>query len=371
MGLQDHQLTRSIEERVHEVPAPMPDLAVVRQRGRAYRRRRTAGVAAAVGMTAAAGGGALAIGLSADSTTPAPTDPQPISGLDYSEGLRAFASPDEGGEVSLGGRVLTREDLGEVDTEGTATPFGLLYYDSDRQVHLLQEDGTDATLAPAPSSVPDAFRGTSKADSQLPVVAFTQPGEGQVSVLLHDFEAGRTLHTRDVPCDGQACSEVAVDAVDGGFVFVRTQEGTYVWDPEARGDAGWTLLGTGEFRVADARNGRILWSGAPPSPGADSPVKDWAFTEGAIDSQLSFDGGHVLAWSPKLEPTAPAGAPIRLDVEGAIFFTFDTDGSVLAAGQGKGQTSVFYDCELPSGACAEIGSLSSTSGDPIFIGNDM
>ena len=368
MGLQD-QLTRGIEERVHEVQAPVPDLAGVRQRGRALRRRRTAGAVAAVGVTAAIGGGALALGQAADSNAPAPSDLQPISGLDYSEGLRAFASPD--GEVSLGGRVLTREDLGEVDTEGTATPFGLLYYDSDQQVHLLQEDGTDVTLAPAPGSVPDAYRGSSKADTRRPLVAFTQPGTEQVSVLLHDLEAGRTLHTLDVPCAGQACYDVVVEAVDRGLVFVRTHEGTYVWDPEATSDASWTLLGTGEFRVADARNGRILWSGAPPAPGTDSPVDEWALTEGAIDSQLSFDGGHVLAWSPRLEPTTPAGTPLRLDVDGAMFFTFDTDGSVLAAGQGKGQTSVFYDCELPSGACTEIGRLSSASGDPVFIGNDM
>jgi hypothetical protein len=370
MGLQD-ELTRSIAERVHEVPAPVPDLAGVRQRGRALRRRRAAGVVAAVGMTAAVGGGALALGQTADSQAPTPSEPQPISGLDYSEGLRAFASPDENGEVSLGGRVLSRDDLGELDTEGTATPFGLVYFDGDQQVHLLQEDGTDVTLAPAPSSFPDAYRGSSKADAQRPLVAFTQPGDGRVSLLLHDLEAGRTLHTREVPCDGDDCYEVVVEAVDRGLVFVRTSEGTYVWSPDATGDASWTLLGTGEFRVADARNRHILWSGAAPAPGPGSPVADWAWTEGAIDAQLSFDGNHVLSWSPKLQPTTPGGSPITLDVDGAIFFTFDTDGSVLAAGQAKGQTSVFYDCVLPSGECTEIGTLSSTSGDPVFIGNDM
>jgi len=154
---------------------------------------------------------------------------------------------------------------------------------------------------------------------------------------------------------------------------VRAGDGTYVWDPLRAGDASWTLLGADRFRVADADGGVLLWAVAPPSPSPDSPVSDWRFIEGPIDAQLSFDGGHVLDWSPKLEPTTRAGTPIRLDVSGAIWFTFDTDGSVLAAAQGgdAGDMSVFYDCELPSGRCSEIGRLRTMSGDPVFIGDDM
>jgi hypothetical protein len=30
-----------------------------------------------------------------------------------------------------------------------------------------------------------------------------------------------------------------------------------------------------------------------------------------------------------------------------------------------------FDCEVPSGRCAEVGPLVPTGGDPMFIGNDM
>ena len=55
----------------------------------------------------------------------------------------------------------------------------------------------------------------------------------------------------------------------------------------------------------------------------------------------------------------------------AIWFTFDTDGSVLAAANGDNQRSPVFDCELATGACEQIGSVSTRSGDPVFIGHDM
>ena len=58
-------------------------------------------------------------------------------------------------------------------------------------------------------------------------------------------------------------------------------------------------------------------------------------------------------------------------MKGAGWFTFDTDGSVLAAVGGGDQHSTVYDCQLPSGACERIGSVTTKSGDPMFIGNDM
>jgi hypothetical protein len=372
MELND-ELTRTIAERVTERPAPVPNLAGVRSRGRGLRRRRVGAVVAAVAVVS---GGGVLIGQTIDTTTSQPerTERDPISGLDYSEGLRAFASPDEDGEVSLGGRTFPRADMQELDTQATATPQGLLFYDREHQVQLLAENGTVTALAPAPDTAPASFRGSSKADAQLPLVAFTQPGgEGFVNVLLHDLDAGRTVSTRQVPCEGRNCEAVLVDAVDRGLVFVRTGDGTYVWDPDRTGDASWTLLGDDRFRVADAHGGAILWAEAAPDPAPDSPVSDWRFIEGAIDAQLSFDGRHVLSWSPKLEPTTRADDPIRLDVDGAIWFTFDTDGSVLAAAQGGdgGDIGVFYDCEIPSGRCSEIGTMPTVSGDPMFIGDDM
>ncbi len=90
---------------------------------------------------------------------------------------------------------------------------------------------------------------------------------------------------------------------------------------------------------------------------------------GAIDAQLTYDGGHVLYWSNRLEPT-DGGRPIVLDQQ-ATFFTVDTDGSILAVAPGRDATSTVYDCEVPSGRCTELGPLETSHGDPMFIGNDM
>ncbi len=302
------------------------------------------------------------------------SDPQrfaAVGRLDYAEGLRAFASPDEDGQLSLGGRFFPRKDMGYLDTDATATPYGLVFFDRGGQAHLLSEDGTDTTLAPAPTATGSRFRPSSKADAQLPLVAFTQPAEDGVEVVLHDLEARRTVDTLPVSCSDKDCLNVVVDGLDRGLVFVRTGDGTFVWDPDASGEARWTRLGEGKFRVADARNGRVMWAYAAPEPAPDSPVAGWDFTEGAIDAQLSFDGRHILYWSSKLEPTTPGDRAIQLEVKDAIWFTFDTDGSVLAAANGPKQQGVFYDCEIPSGTCTEIGRVSTRGGDPMFIGDDM
>lgn len=372
MRLQD-QLNRAIGEKVDEV-APAPDLNAVLRRGRGLRRRRAMGVVATAAVAACCAV-VLVQAISPDQLSVSqPSAPQrfaAVGRLDYTEGLRAFASPDEDGRLSLGGRYFPRTDMGYLDTDATATPYGVVFFDRAWQVHLLGEDGTDTTLAPAPAQVGVDFRASSKADAQLPLVAFTQPGEYGVDVVLHNLRAQRTVDTRAVPCSGEDCTNVVVDGVDRGLVFVRTGDGTFVWDPQARGEARWTRLGEGKFRVADVRNGRLMWYGAPPLPAPLSPVADWSFNEGPIDAQLSFDGRHILYWSPRLEPTTPGDRAVELDVKEAIWFTFDTDGSVLAASNGPKQQGVFYDCEIPSGTCTEIGRVSTMSGDPMFIGNDM
>ena len=382
MKLEDG-LTRTVADQVSKVPVPPPDLAGIRRRGRARRRPRMVGMVAAVAM---ASYGAFLIGQAIDkpdgqeATQGQDLQPQrfdPVGSLNYAHGLRAFASPDEDGDLSLGGRLFAQEDMGYLDTDATATPHGLVFFDRAQQAHLLREDGTDATLAPAPTGSVEHFRASSKADARLPLVAFTQPGDDGVQVLLHDLDTGRTVDTAQVPCSESDCQDVVVDGLDDGLVFVRTSEGTYVWNPDASGDDNWTLLGEGMFRVADVRNHRILWAYAAPSPAPDSPVAAWNFTEGEIDAQLSFDGEHVLSWSRTLQPTTPDGTTITLAVEDAQWFTFDTDGSVLAAAS-RGQTGptgvgvgIFYDCEIPSGTCTEIGTVTTQSGDPVFIGNDM
>lgn len=383
MNLQD-QLTRTIIEHVTAEAQPVPDPQEVVRRGRAIRRRRKCW-GLALPLTAVAILGAVVMGTAHTNSqspglgVPRPETFAPVGMLDYSEGLRAFASPDADGTVSIGGRTFPVQAKGYLDTDATATPFGLVFFDRVGQPHLLAQSGTDQVLAPIPTRVGRDIRLSAKADARRPLVAFTQPSGHGVSVQVASLVTRRSLDSVEVPCAGSACKDVRIEAVDRGLVFVRTQAGTFVWDPKSTDGARWTLLGKGAFRVADARNGRVLWSFTPPTPASDSPVADWHFTQGAIDAQLSYDGRHMLDWSPTLKPTEPGAHVIRLELENAAWLTFDTDGSVLAATQVDRSTaaknqksrSTIFDCDLSSGACERIGSVSTKSGDPIFIGNDM
>ena len=58
---------------------------------------------------------------------------------------------------------------------------------------------------------------------------------------------------------------------------------------------------------------------------------------------------------------------------GAIFFTVDTDGSVLAATLKKYPHARVYDCEVPSGRVrrSTLDVPATDGGDPSFIGTDM
>ena len=89
---------------------------------------------------------------------------------------------------------------------------------------------------------------------------------------------------------------------------------------------------------------------------------------GPVDGLLTHDGAHVVAWDRVLPSTEPGGAPIRLQDVGAIFFTVDTDGSVLAATLSP---SVAFDCDLASGVCEKYADIPPGGGDPMHIGADM
>lgn len=366
----EEQLSATIRARVEDL-RPVPDLPRAILEGRRIRRRRNVVSAAAVAaVSSVAAGVVMALPSVPDLTAPEPERFASVGALDFTKGARAFASPDGG--VWIGGRSFSTEEMGYLDTEATATPYGLVFFDKADQPHLLARDGSDVLLAPTPSEYNPRFRASAKADAQLPLVAFTQSTGDGVTVRLHDLDAGSSVGSFHVPCSEKSCEDVRVDGVDRGLVFVRTQKGTFVWDPGARGARRWTLLGKGDFRVADVRNAHLLWFGAPPAPAPGSPVAKWEFTEGPIDAELSYDGSHVLYWSPVLEPTEPGGRPVRLQVRKAQWFTFDTDGSVLAATvEGRGRRSSIYDCAIPSGSCEQIGRITTRSGDPVFIGNDM
>jgi hypothetical protein len=195
-------------------------------------------------------------------------------------------------------------------------------------------------------------------DSSQPLVAYGATIEGRPHIVVHDFE-----HPDDPVAIKEVPAGTEISAIDGGVVVLRTPAGSQAWN--ARSGELADLAGP-KTRVADVRNGVLLYNGpAPTGPGAAA----YRLVPGAIDAQLTFDGGHVLYWSSKLEST-DGSAPIVLDQK-ASFFAVDTDGSILAAERMKSGGAEVYDCEIPSGRCEDLGHLPLTGGDPMFMGNDM
>lgn len=161
---------------------------------------------------------------------------------------------------------------------------------------------------------------------------------------------------------------LSVAGIDQGLQFVRRldRDETLVFD-----DQGTLVATLDGFTVADVRNRVVLGQGTLPT---GNPLGEgWRFVEAeGPESLLTFDGGHELFWSTTLRST-DGGTPLRLDVpaRGTEFVALDSDGSVLVAVTAGTEPQRYFDCELPSGECTPIGTLDSTSGDPIFLGNDM
>ncbi|HYF73843.1 MAG TPA: hypothetical protein VD864_13525 [Nocardioides sp.] len=342
-------LREVLHERLDRLAPPPGDLDVVRRRGRRLRRGRQAAVGGvAVAAVAACTAAILAVGGAGDGGGTRGIDP--VGRLDFSQGLRAYAAP--GAEIHLGGRTFPADRLAFLDTDAAATPEGVLFYD-DGVPRLLRETGEVTDLEPDAGGIDG--HPTAKVDSTGAVAAYAAALDGDLVVRVRDLASGELLASTSVP------PGTVIDAIDAGAVFLRTGDGTDRWDTatgEQRGFAG------PETRVADVRNGVVLYDGpAPDGPDA----ADYRLVPGAIDAQLTYDGRHVLSWSHRLEST-DGGAPIVLERK-ATFFAIDTDGSVLAAEYGDPAT--VYDCEVPSGRCTELGPLTTRHGDPMFIGVDM
>ena len=354
------QLARHLDATV----PPPADLPAVLRRGRRLRRRRTAvaGVACAAVAAAVVGGVALA--------TDGPADPDGLrfaatGDADVRDGLRAYAMP--GRALHMAGRTFPAEALDYLDTDAVATAQGVVTYDAGLPV-LLEPSGSTVVLDRGPTDQPEGFHPSAKADAAQPLVAYAFIVDGRVTVKVYDLDRRTVVAAADVPC-GEGCSDTVIDGIDSGTVFVRNHEGTTTWDYEAD---TWTRLAGKLTRVADVRNRVVLYDGPAPSSTADG----WRYVRGAVDSQLSFDGRHVLGWSAVLEPTRPGGTTLTLQegprTPGYAFFTFDTDGSVLVAvGPADGGDFPVYDCTLPDGACEALQALAPGSGDPMFVGNDM
>ncbi|GAA4379933.1 hypothetical protein [Nocardioides caricicola] len=343
-------LAEQIRALVDALPVPPGDLDAVRRGGGRIRARRRVAAGAGVAALVCA---AVALWPGADDGARSERGLEPVGPLDFSQGLRAYADPYN--EIHLGGRTFPADQLGDLDVDGAATPYGVVFYD-DGLVSLLSESGDITALEPA--STRGDYHPTPMADAQQPLVAYGVTIDGTPHVVVHDFE------DPDEPVATKAVSQdTEIEGIDGGRVVLWSPDGSQVWDPRS-GDV--TDLGGPKTRIADFRGGVVLHFGpAPDGPAA----ADLRLVSGAIDAQLTHDGGHVLYWSNKLEST-DGSAPIVLD-EKATFFTVDTDGSILAAAFAKGGGAEVYDCEVPSGRCEDLGHLPLTGGDPMFMGNDM
>jgi hypothetical protein len=234
---------------------------------------------------------------------------------------------------------------------------------------LLGEQGEVTALVEGPVESSEGFHPTAKADSRAPLVAWATLRDGTATLTVRDMSTGEEAGALDVACGD--CDDLVIEALDEGFVFFRTSEGTRIW--EVGRDVSFAFAGP-QTRVVDVRSGVLLYDGpAPRSVYADRYLTFRA----PIDAQLTFDGRYILNWSSVLQPTGTTGNPVRLEEgptkEGALgFWTVDTDGSVLVATlTGKYPEYTVFDCEVPSGRCAEVGPLEPTGGDPMFVGNDM
>jgi hypothetical protein len=357
-------IREAVSEHIDAEVPPAPDLARVVARGRRLRRRRRATAGTALLAAGVVVAGVLA--LTSDGDVPEhDTAYDPVGRLDFSGGMRAFASPD-GGEVHLGGRTFN-QDLPFLDTDAIATNAGLVFY-RDGAVHLLDEAGVITRIDGSQGEAPAGLHPTAKADSTAPWVAYGLPSEGGVTVTVFDLSAREEVASHEFACDD--CGQVVVDALDAGSVFVRTAEGTQVWDLES---GAVEPFATGETRVADVRNGVVLYDG--PAPETSEVTQRWRLVEGPIDAQLTFDGRHVLDWSSRLEPTTPGGETVVLEQpkpgNSYAHWNVDTDGSIMVAVPRRWNSSAVFDCTVPAGSCVAIGEVATESGDPMFIGNDM
>jgi hypothetical protein len=282
--------------------------------------------------------------------------------LDLSHGARAYASPGE--ELHLAGRTFPHGDIAYLDTDAVATAHGVVFFDHGRPM-LLGADGEVRPLVDGPVDDPKGFHPTAKADSVNPWVAYATRRGATTTVTVRDLSTGRDVASTKIDCD---CTDFVIEALDDGVVYVRIAQLTRSWDV-LTGEGKTVYDGGG--RVVDVRGGVMLYDGKPPADLGLTRVK------APIDATLTFDGKYVLDWSSRLRSTD--GGPDLLldqgpvgDKGGPAFWAIDSDGSVLVARlDRKYPHYLVYDCEVPSGACEELGPLLARGGDPEFIGVDM
>ena len=248
--------------------------------------------------------------------------------------------------------------------------MGVVYYDRGRPWLLGRDGGSRPLVTGSVDPLPSDPAPGARTDRDGVTVAYAYVTDGTALVEVRDLATWDELGRREVPCPSDDCTGLVVDAVDDGLVFLRVPGGAGVWEVSS---GAWTEFSPAT-RVADVRAGVVLHDG-PPSPALEAlGLRQVA---GPIDGQLTFDGSHLVAWSSTLAPTTPGGEPVVLERgpattdDGLGFYTVDTDGSVLVAWTEDYPRYTVDDCDPVSGACEEVGRMTTRGGDPQFLGNDM
>lgn len=362
----EDRLVGMFEERLGVAPLRGPD--AVLERGRALRRRRQGRRAAVAGvLVVVAGFAGHAVLGAADGR--ALRQPVVLDGsLDLDGGLRAYGDP--GVFVELGGLRVADDELGSLDVEAAGTSLGVVYYDRGRPWLLQRDGGSQPLVTRSVDPLPTDPAPGARTDRDGTTVAYATVEDGGAVVEVRDLAADEVLGSREVACRAGDCTGLVVDALDDGLVFLRVPGGAGVWDVERD---TWTAFDP-ETRIADVRAGVVLHDG-PASPQLEGlGLRQVA---GPIDGQLTFDGGHVVAWSSRLEPTTPGAEPVVLEhgpvtpEDGLGFWTVDTDGSVMLAWTRDYPHFVVEDCDPVTGVCERVGRMTTRGGDPQFLGNDM
>lgn len=357
------QLSRALTEHLEGVAPPPPDLADVRDRGRRVRSRRRLAVAGvAVGAVAAATFGFFQLAQDAADVIRPKSEVAVPGGFDVTNGLRAVFSPSTRlflGDTSV---PIKGEEFFWLDTDGAMSSYGVLYTDTDGTIQLLEPTGVGRPLTGG-GRVPGEAHPTIKVDPATELAAWMTYDGGEPTLEVYDLAEDETVASTAPDCMGD-CDALVIDAISDGRVLLRGKAGTLAWT-WASEDQEWMPLAGPATRFADVQNRVALFDGGRPTRLPDG----WRAVRGPVDGLLTHDGAHVVAWDRVLPSTQPGGEPIRLEDVGAIFFTVDTDGSVLAATLGR--PSEAFDCDLISGACEKYADVPPGGGDPQFPGTDM
>ncbi|MBM7519660.1 hypothetical protein [Nocardioides nitrophenolicus] len=357
------ELSDLLAERIDDFAVPPADPGAARAAGRRLRRRRrtTAALAATTVLVVGAGLAVTLPGTGRDGHAVRDPAYASVGALDLSHGARAYADP--GVTLYLGGRALPYGEVAWLDTDAVATGSGIVFYDAGRPM-LLDASGEVSRLADGRLDTPRGFHPTAKADAEAPLVAWATLRDGIATITVHDLDTGADVGSTTLDCG--SCGDLVIDGIDSGRVFVRDATGTRTW---TWADDTWRDFAAAGTRVADVRNGVVLFTGPRPADAGDLRLVEAPGT----DAQLTLDGRYVLYWSSVLQPTSPGEEPVILAVgprtpqDGPAWYAVDTDGTILVATADH----KVYDCVIAPGSCTELGRVSGEGGDPEFVGVDM